>query len=392
MLKTVIFKPQKQYSFFQIVCSALIAIMMTSIAVADTTYRVRSADSLNSIVKKFYPDRTLTKAQIMVGILNTNPQAFNSGNINKLIRGKKLFLPDEVYFTTVSSVEASEILAKHARGLRENKIISNITASNNDNNSNTNEEITKTKKEQSQKISKLEKDSEALRKQLETLVNEKGVRDKKLAELEVAIKKSLEVPRQTGSEKENAIAAQKLKEKNEILERELHKSRSELAENTRSTISLERRLNDLENKGKQVNANKAAIKAKGVAENDKAVKDSIPSSMSDNGFSSKLIWLIPVLLLAGFWYLFNWLKGSKRKETISYDDDLGEISEYESNDIDLDYKEVSMETSIKLDVARAYLEAGSTESALDILKEVMEEGNGDQRLEAQDILSAIESA
>ncbi len=65
----------------------------------------------------------------------------------------------------------------------------------------------------------------------------------------------------------------------------------------------------------------------------------------------------------------------------------GNVAEFQ-NSVD-ELEESSLETSVKLDVARAYIEAEDTQSALDILTEIMEEGSDEQRQQAHDLLEAI---
>jgi len=60
-----------------------------------------------------------------------------------------------------------------------------------------------------------------------------------------------------------------------------------------------------------------------------------------------------------------------------------------SEDDDLDFLEASDEVSTKLDLAKAYLDMGDREGAEDILNEVMEEGNAQQKTEAQELIRQL---
>ncbi|ACE84274.1 FimV/HubP family polar landmark protein [Cellvibrio japonicus] len=63
----------------------------------------------------------------------------------------------------------------------------------------------------------------------------------------------------------------------------------------------------------------------------------------------------------------------------------------EDMDAELDFLADADEAATKLDLARAYIDMGDAEGAKDILAEVVNEGNDDQRAEAQDLLSRIDA-
>jgi pilus assembly protein FimV len=72
------------------------------------------------------------------------------------------------------------------------------------------------------------------------------------------------------------------------------------------------------------------------------------------------------------------------------DADLGQASD-EDMDAELDFLADADEAATKLDLARAYIDMGDTEGARDILTEVTQEGNEQQRQEAEDLLSRIDA-
>ena len=89
-----------------------------------------------------------------------------------------------------------------------------------------------------------------------------------------------------------------------------------------------------------------------------------------------------------------------KKKHVSQTDDVvkinkeGYIESYESSIAEFQDsvdkpEESSLETSVKLGVARAYIEAEDTQSALNILTEIMEEGSDEQRQQAHNLLEAI---
>ncbi|MFL0808866.1 MAG: hypothetical protein K6L76_00490 [Agarilytica sp.] len=71
--------------------------------------------------------------------------------------------------------------------------------------------------------------------------------------------------------------------------------------------------------------------------------------------------------------------------------EIPEVSAEDVDDDDLDFLSDSDETATKLDLARAYIDMGDQEGARDIIREILEEGNDEQKEEAQGLLSRIES-
>lgn len=70
--------------------------------------------------------------------------------------------------------------------------------------------------------------------------------------------------------------------------------------------------------------------------------------------------------------------------------DFGELSD-DDMDSELDFLADADEAATKLDLARAYIDMGDTDGARDILAEVAHEGNDEQRQEAVDLLSRIDT-
>ncbi len=70
--------------------------------------------------------------------------------------------------------------------------------------------------------------------------------------------------------------------------------------------------------------------------------------------------------------------------------ELPEVDPDDVDDDDLDFLSDSDETATKLDLARAYIDMGDQEGARDIIKEVLGEGNDQQKSEAEGLLSRIE--
>ncbi len=71
------------------------------------------------------------------------------------------------------------------------------------------------------------------------------------------------------------------------------------------------------------------------------------------------------------------------------DFELHDIDPEADDDSDLGFLSDSDETATKLDLARAYMDMGDTDGAKDILEEIMQEGNEEQRSEAQQLLERV---
>jgi len=367
-------------------------------ASAETRYRVRYNDTLSHIVTRFYMPSRYSRAQIMVAILAKNPKAFRDGNINYLLRGKRLILPNDAEISQTSRADARELISQHARFFRSGISGLGLTAPSLNQGGDKKKTIEVVEK-QTQKISALEEESNKLRKQLDNLVKQKQKRDKELKELEEKIKqyslKEKSIPQ--GSVEQIEKRNQKLKETNEILQKKLIESKSDLAENARSTMRLERKLSNLREE---------------IDENKNAVASSATSSTAASGLTSddkggfaklkdKFYWVLPLMLLAALLYLLwlvaRWFFARKKKVVEDYDDSDKDyatlIEEHDSLDYlnpeNNNFEEESLEPSIKLDVARAYIEADDNDSALNILEEIMQEGTEEQVKEAKDILAHI---
>jgi FimV-like protein len=204
-----------------------------------------------------------------------------------------------------------------------------------------------------------------------------------------------------------------------------------MAENTRLEISLERRMTDVQEENSLL---ARALKEKGVSpteiiQQSETIGAAKPSVKADESPQSEtltisvtnavstatepsegslvdqamgmipqnlgwLIWLLPLLLiLALLWLIWKMLRGRKSKAPrrvqqpattpafVDYSQPIDPAVELE--------QEPQLEVSIKLDVARAYIEAGDFPAAQDMLGEVISEGTEAQQQEAQHLLHEI---
>ena len=182
----------------------LFVLVFTTQTVFAKSYRIRSSDNISRIVDKFYANRTLSKRQVMVGLLARNPRAFKGGNVNFLLRGRRIQLPKESEMSVVSDADAKDILSQHNSFFRRGrtgvgklpKLVNRSRVMN--------AKVTGTntlkqplapvanQSDQIAKIKRLETESKALKLQLDRLLEARKERDKKLLELERSINQSLE--------------------------------------------------------------------------------------------------------------------------------------------------------------------------------------------------------
>lgn len=385
----------------------VLSLLLTMQATAETSYRVKSLDTVSRVTTKFYKNSSYSRAQIMVAILAKNPNAFRGGNINILLKGKRLTLPTKNEIKQISKVEAQQLLSQHARFFR-NGITGGLTIPNLSTEANRNKTIAVVEK-QTKKITQLTEESSSLKQQLENLSKQKKKRDLELVKLEKQIEqlsvKKVSAPK--GSPEQIAEANNRLKEANEILQKKLIESKSELVENARSTMTLERKLGHLREK-MDMGTDGTALNSDSSTQADNKQESSGSPTLSDSkdssSLSDKYFWVLPLLLFVAIlfllWLLSRWFFGrSKRRvvkeDNIDYEKDYASlIEENESTDYlnpENNTQEENLEPSIKLDVARAYIESDDDESAINILEEIMQEGNDKQKKEAYKILEFIKN-
>lgn len=447
------------------------SLLTTTHLIADDTYRVKASDNLNRIVTRHYVNSPFSKSQLMVAILSQNPRAFKGGNINFLMRGRKLVLPSIENIEVVSEEEAQAILSQHNRYFREGKTgdlsLSGLNLSSNDP-----VYLSAQHKSQKEKLKKLEEERRRLKSQLESLQNEKRNSDQQLEALEAKLEQSKaqkvelesELSKQKNiqtdnqqsyegsnlhddvisSEKKKRILneqvkarTQKLEDNNAFLQKRLQQARSKLAENTRENISLERQLDFFkeqlnkevkqassqtspqtslkEKPGALTDADKKGLmqgdsdtgqlqeSAGSVAAEIGAAKHSTESLDSSSGMFQKLAWVVLVLaLFAGLWFLLRYFLTGRQSIQTSKNGDAYATPAFETGDsftnenidgengteayFNDEHEEASLETSIKIDVARAYIEADDLQAASEMLQEVIEEGNAEQQQEAKEII------
>lgn len=434
----VIIKPRSSVKHFGLALTICLASTFTHVALANnnTERTVKAVGTLTAIVNKNYIDAKVSRNQIMVAILAANPHAFKGGNINYMLGGVNLRLPTTDSIKNISEADARNLLNKHNRFFRRGKTgdlpaptFITLTSSKQV------DELVKVKEEQSEKLTSLEGERSKLNDLVKRLEDEKAVRDRELKALEERIQTLQSSSDSLGSTTadlklklangelsgEGAKLLESLQDRNQSLNAQLQSARSEMAESTRMEITLERRMTDIQEENMRM---AEALKEKGIspaellAKNNQNTGDQAqtpsapaisnnatsPVSSADNkpstpslgaGLLDKVnwLWLAPLLgllLLVGLlWKLLSGRNKTHKHRTqrnptptfVDYNQTIDPAVEIE--------QEPPLEVSIKLDVARAYIESGDYDDARAMINEVMDEGNTQQQLEAQNILASI---
>ena len=431
----VITKPHHSVKHFGLALTLCLASSLSNPALANSHVErtVKATGTLTAIVNKNYIDAGVTKNQIMVAILAANPQAFKGGNINYMLGGVNLRLPTVDSIKNISQADANNLLKQHYSFFRKGQTgnlpaPTFITLASSDQV----DALVKEKAQQSEKLVTLTDETGKLSDMVKRLEEEKATRDAELQKLEERIQSlqasSTSLGNSTADLKlklsngeltgEGAKLLENLQDKNESLNAQLQSARSEMAESTRMEISLERRMEDIQEENslmaealkkqglspaeilekQKQNQSGAAQQATPVKAETNTATNPAPvdnSSALDSGIMSKInwIWLLPVLgilfLVGLLWKLLR--KPKKRhQERSSHKTTQGFVDYNQAIDPAAEIEqEPPLEVSIKLDVARAYIEAGDENAAREMLNEVMDEGNTQQQLEAQEILGTI---
>lgn len=384
-----------------VLCLVIVTFALsTTGASAEETYRVKSSDNLKKIVNRFYADSDLSKSQIYVGILERNPRAFKNGNINALMKGRRLVLPDVSTIEFISKDYVEEILSGGSNKKQQTK--KRITKTSGTKNNNKIKKLKKKQNQQTKQINELKKEGSDLKKKLEALIAEKKDRDSKLAKLEISFNntiKDLKLKKDSSPDLTNKIdklveyKTQNLVDDNETLQEQLKKSKSELAENNSTTMALQRRFDELQDHQKKKSNTDEPTQLS--SKNPQITfSNQEPKSQDNDTLWSKFPWPLMVLGLLVL-SLISWLfLRKKNDEDFNISDEFAEarVNQARSIDkqtIDKTFKEVPLESTIKLDMARAYIDSGDIVAAQEILQEVVTYGSPDQIKQAEEILTAI---
>ena len=80
---------------------------------AVNRYRVKSGDTAWSLADKMRPNQNVTVPQMLMALLNNNPESFINGNVNGLKRGYILRAPDAAMIAAISKDDARAMVREH---------------------------------------------------------------------------------------------------------------------------------------------------------------------------------------------------------------------------------------------------------------------------------------
>lgn len=285
------------------------------------------------------------------------------------------------------------------------------------------QELQNTLKTQKQKIDQLELEKKSKSAELKQL-------QKKISELELSLEKmsqTLTKKGQSGSSNKDAVISQlrkentKLQQKLSSLQLALDKKTQEVESLNIDIINSKKKIEKLENK--LLNTDKEnALLDKQIAAMEKKLErirqtPNSNSSVTTQGNSSSIppwTWLLPALfLLSILGYLFK--RSFSQAERVAVSESIPPIRQAQNDKPPLHAvvknnhkkstttvqdvpdiiasasEEESIEASIKLDIAKAYMDMDMSDEAIEILHEIPEEGSKKQCLEAKNLLDKLSS-
>ena len=371
----------------------ILAALLSQLAFAERTYRTRSSDNIDRIVRSLYSESHLPKSQIMVAILAKNPDAFKDGNINFLLRGKRLLLPDEDEITRISPDDARELLIQHnfffREGVTGDELLLTPVYLEKKQKVDT-RQLSSEKDQQTEKISRLEQERAALKQQLETLFEEKKERDQKLIELEASIQNSLSSARQTTGTTNQALgqSTQEPSSTNLLTAQGDKVAKESAHEETTTSTATDSAKTPLETSQNRAAPENSKVIASTVLNNQEAASSSVSQEVV---ISNKIKWLFLMVLLVLGWFLIRrWLAGrALREDNIDFSEQIKQaqstnfLTEPAAQDdaVEVDYE-------LKYAVALSYIEAGDLVAAQPLLDEILAHGNRYQQSKVQQILDS----
>ena len=302
--------------------------------ILDEQYFVQSGDTLWSIAFRFRPDIELTMSQMMLAILEANPKKFNN-NINALYANIGLRIPNIEEIIAIDPEEAlSEVQYQH---LLWNQQYTSISSA-----------IDK---------SGMEEIDVNLSDQNDEGYNESDRKVVSRDSLDVQIEEDFP---DVVIESESIINEVPIEEESSYIDVQ-NSSIMEVA-STQNNEVIDETLKIQDN-----------LPAKNLRKNKSNQLDKLTDIWES-------YWMLLALLLVIFIGLIVWYKSHKSKQET--------MTEVESSD---DLRDSIKMTKIgtKLDLARAYVDMGDPKGALNILQEVLDEGNAEQIQLAKKLLNDL---
>lgn len=347
----------------------------------EKVWEVKPNDTLGLIVAKQYPGYK-NRAAIMQALLKANPDAFIGGNLNRLIVGKSLTLPEA---SSIPGLESPPLPAGEA----DPALMERLKAL----------EAERAELEETLKL--LEDENTSLKAMVKGYEESKQAKEAELEQLTAKLK-TIEGGQAAGGDAADVAALKanvsSLQTENVELKSQLDSTKQALETSTKAAVELKAQLEQLKQQSGQVPPVQASPAAAG----------------SGNWLPWLLLGLMALLMLPLLWLL-------KRKHTeprittvtvpketsampvsVAALDAAPSYSDTTPPPVEVKVAEIpespvpvvstepeNPEAELKLDIARAYLDLRQADAASEILKEVMQEGGSRQRQEAGEILSFI---
>lgn len=365
---------------------------------ADKEQEVRPKDTLGQIVADNYKGYD-NRSAIMQAILKASPDAFIDGDINRLIVGKSLKLPDANSIPDIRSAAKPETSNSQDPALLEKlKVL----------------EAGRAALEKNLKV--LEEENTSLQDMVKQYEEAKQAKDAELAKLEARVRELEDMlaasgknstvaasASPAGESQENAdteLATLKanissLQTENTDLKDQLDKARQSLGKNQRETETLKAQLSDIQRLNTQLN-------------------NDLQQSQTANKVSSTwlpwtLLGLLAVLMLPLLWLVrrhrdepvITTVTAPPKPAPITATPPVHDGGHQTYSDTSLPPMPITSEireeetvpenpdAELKLDIARAYLDLRDSEAAAEVLQEILLEGGTRQKREAREILSFI---
>jgi len=342
----------------------------------------------------------------------------NTVQTKKTIRGK--------IDNSVKDIELESLKIKISRL---EKLLSSRGISSSSISDGTAKELQNTLKNQKEKINQLEQEKISKGKELDQLKEKIVALEKSLKEISTSLSDKNNLALSSGDDKD--IRLNQLKKENTDLEKKLDSLQLELDQKTKElgilttelksskqTISeLEKKLLDSDKESSKLDQQIAEMEAKLAAIRQEPARNLRVNSNDTLGFAPPpWIWLLPALfLLSILAYLFKRSFSQSKKALVSTSNSLDKnqpniknssvqntnkklteekkpkavITSTVPDVISSANEEESIESSIKLDIAKAYMDMDMPDAAIEILQEAHQEGSNKQRLEAKHLLEKL---
>lgn len=312
-------------------------------------------------------NRPVTTQQMMLALLQANPSAFNHHNINGLKSGYRLWVPSLSLARELSPAQAEQIVTQHNLAWSQATTLGKVEAR-------PHAILTKHRQKKAQKVAKLMHTSQAVTAD----VPNKVVTAEKTTILELA--KQQEAVQQPTINEAKDPAISKLPDF-------IEETKKQQLQTNATLVSLQNQTKDLQSKVDQLNQELRATTYHFIqfsnqisSRQSKNYNQTLIESMRKHGIQL-LSGIITLLVLCYF------LKKTLTRQK------LQAVPLVENNPHDeYDFMKGKEGIPTKLDLARVYIDMGDNPSAEAVLKDVMAQGNNEQRQSAQDLLSNMNNA